>query len=108
VPLLLQLRRTATAVQALAESAKEDLAQISRDVHQARLEMEKVAGLVERSLAFPSVASTLAASLVRSAGTLLDGRASVWMEALVTVLKMGMQYFKRPSAAEAGKENHDG
>jgi hypothetical protein len=53
VPLILQLRRTARSVEALAESARADLGRIAQDIHETRVGVDKVVGLVERSLEFP-------------------------------------------------------
>ena len=107
VPLLIQLHRTAKAVEALAISARVDLQKIAQDVHQASLQIEKVASLAEQSLAFPATASSIAAGLARSMGTLLEGKASLWVEALVTALKLGMEYFRRPREAPFAKEKND-
>ena len=106
-PLLLQLYRTARAVQNLAESARLDLRQIAEDVHQGRLQLEKVSGLVEKSLEFPATASSMAAAAARTMGTLLGGKAPVWVQALVTVLKLVLDYFGRPQRADGPeKETH--
>lgn len=104
VPLLLQLHRTAKAVQALAESAREDLGKIALDVHQTRLSLDKVTGLVEKSLEFPATAGSLGVALVRSLTSILDRGPSPWLEALVTAVKFGITFFKRPSAAAKEKE----
>lgn len=51
VPLLIQLRRTAIAVERLAESAAQDLKQVAEDVHATRAQVE---GLVARFQPSPS------------------------------------------------------
>lgn len=104
VPLLLQLYRTAKAVQALAESAREDLREISHEIHEARLQMERVAALAEKSLEFPVAASSLAANLTRSLGSFLDPDANPWVTALMTGLKIGLDFLRRPSTDAATKE----
>ena len=107
IPLLIQLHRTAKAVEALAENARQDLASIAEDVHEARLQMEKVATLAEQTLAFPAAAGSLAASLTRSLGTLLTGTASPWMEAAVAALRLAIDYLRRPKEASQDKEKTD-
>jgi len=104
VPLLLQLLRTAKAVEALAESAREDLRQIAHDVHQTRESLDRVTGLVERSLEFPATAGGLAVALVRSLTGLLDRGPSPWLEALLTAVKIGISFFKRPPGDATEKE----
>jgi hypothetical protein len=104
VPLLVQLYRTAKAVQALAESAKDDLRSISLEIHEARLQMDRVAGLAERSLEFPAAASALAATLTRSATSFLDEKAFPWVSLLVTALKFGLDFLRRPHEEAASKE----
>lgn len=104
VPLLLQLMRTAKAVEVLAESAREDLRQIALDVHQTRESLDRVTSLVERSLEFPATAGGLAVALVRSLTGLLDRGPSPWLEALLTAVKIGISFFRRPSADATEKE----
>jgi hypothetical protein len=100
VPLLMQLNRTAKAMQALAESAKEDLSKMSGDVHEVRLHIERLAALTERSLELPATASAMASSVIRS----LAGSSSLWTTALVTALKFGLDFFRRPREAAPCKE----
>ena len=51
IPLLIQLRRTALAVERMAESATLDLKQVAEDVHATRVQVE---GLVTRFQPSPS------------------------------------------------------
>ena len=103
-PLLLQLYRTAKAVQALAESAQVDLRRISQEIHEARLQMDRVAGLAEQSLALPSAMGALAASFTRSAASFLDEKGTPWVSLLVTALKFGLDFLRRPREETAAKE----
>jgi predicted PurR-regulated permease PerM len=101
VPLLLQLYRTAKALEALAASAQEDLRQIAQDVHQTRLQLERVGGLAEQGLQFPAAASSLAGALTRS----LTGPSVLpWIEAVVTGLKIALDFFLRHRKDAAPKE----
>ena len=104
VPLLLQLYRTAKALQILAESAQQDLRRISSEIHEARLQMERVAALAERSLEFPATLSSLAAAFARPLGTFLEGNTAPWLTGLVTLLKIGLDLLRRPREAAASKE----
>lgn len=55
VPLLVQLRRTARALDLFLLSTKKDLAQISEDVHASRLRMDHLAGTLQLTLCEISV-----------------------------------------------------
>jgi len=107
VPLLLQMRRTAKAVQELAESARLDLNRIAQDVHQTCGQVDKVTALVEKSLEFPASASGLAAVLLRSLSALFGPTSAPWLEGLVTAVKMGLDFLRRPRRAAPAKENTD-
>jgi hypothetical protein len=107
VPLILQLTRTARSVQVLAESAREDLNRIAGDVHEVRQGLDQVVSLVERSLELPAVAGALAATVVRSFTSLLDRRPAPWVDALVTAVKFGIDFLKRPREAAPAKETND-
>lgn len=50
VPLLMQLRRTAHAMEILLASSRRDLDQITQDVHEVRLRMDALAGSLQGSL----------------------------------------------------------
>jgi len=104
VPLLLQLYRTAKAVEALAQSAREDLRQIAQDVHETRLHLDKVTAMAEKSLEFPATAGGLATALFRSLTAILDRGPSPWIEALVTAVKIGITFLRRPHAAATEEE----
>ncbi len=95
VPLIIQLNRTAKAIETLAESAREDLNHIAQDIHQVHLQLEKVAVLAEASLTFPATLSAIA----RSAVAMLGKGQSPWMDALVTAVKIGIDFFRRPRKA---------
>ena len=107
VPLLLQLYRTARAVEALAKSAQEDLKQMAQDIHLAGLQMEKVADLAQKSLEFPATASAMGARLLDALSGPLGRSWSPWLEALVTAVKIGLDYFLRPRKAAPAEEKRD-
>ena len=100
VPLLIQARRTARAIQILAESAREDLRSMSGDLRLCREHLDRVADQVEASLSLP-------AAIGRVAAHFLDRTAAPWIEALVTGLKIAIDFFRRPSEAAPAKENSD-
>lgn len=95
VPLILQLKASARSVQLLADSAREDLRQMAHDVHQARLQVERVAVMVEKGLDFPATASAIGSRLIRT----LAGSSSLWLTGLVTAIKLGLDFLRRPTEA---------
>ena len=103
VALILQLRRTAKAVQDLAEGARADIHQVAEDIHQMRNQVDQVAGLAERSLGLPAALGSLAGAIP----ALLGRGASPWLEAVLAVARMVMEYLKRPSPAAPEQEKED-
>jgi len=103
VALILQLRRTAMAVQALAEGARADIHQVAEDIHQMRIQVDQVAGLAERSLSLPVALGNLAGAIP----ALLGRGASPWLETILAVARMVMNYLKRPHPAAPVKEEED-
>jgi hypothetical protein len=65
VLLLIQARRTAKAVEQLAESASHDLHQVSGDLHEIRARVEGVTGSVMNILETPSVLSQVVTGVIR-------------------------------------------
>jgi hypothetical protein len=108
VPLLLQLRRTAAAVEQLAESAREDLKQVAGDVHHLSTRADALADLAVTSLQFPLGLSRIVAGTAQALETFL-GKAEVpWMGALLAGVKIAMNFFRRPGkAAETKEETHE-
>lgn len=107
IPLLVQLRRTARAVETLAQGAKEDLSSIAGDVHQARAQLDKVSGMVEASLAMPSTIGASVARFVQSLSGMLERARSPWMDAAVTAGRIAVDLFSRPRGTASPKEKTD-
>ena len=101
VPLLMQARQTAAAVQRLAESAREDLDSIAADVRHVRLRVDGVADLAVESLKVPATISALFGGF----GTGLLGRQGLpWLEAIVTGVEFAINWFKRRRETAPPKE----
>ena len=96
VPLLIQLRRTAAAVERLAESAREDLKGIAEDVHQVRQRVDGLADLAATSLSFPANLGELIASLVRAVPDLLARKSPGWVSLILKGLSYLGAFFLRP------------
>ncbi|MDR3672643.1 MAG: hypothetical protein P4L36_17485 [Holophaga sp.] len=104
VPLLLQLRRTAASVQLLAESAREDIRQISSDVHHLRERADGLADLATASLEFPIGISRIVSGTAQALEGFLAKAGPPWLEALLTGLKFVLNLVRRPKKTAASKE----
>ena len=104
VQLLLQLRRTAAAVQALAESARKDLDLITADVHHLRARVDGLADLADR---MPRIAHQ-----PRPHGRHRHPRLRNVPEpahpglggALLTGFKIALKFLRRPKKGAASEE----
>ncbi|WP_243322229.1 DUF948 domain-containing protein [Geothrix sp. SG200] len=105
VPLLIQARRTALSVQQFAESASQDLRQVSQDVHDLRLQVEAVGQLAAESLAHPTMLTQVAAGVASGlrGSFMRPTRLEPWLEALVTGLQSALHWI-RGRAADPQKE----
>jgi hypothetical protein len=103
VPLLLQLRRTAASVQILADSAREDLRQISADVHHLRDKADGLVELAEASLAMPLGIGRIVSGAAQALEAVL-GQGGPWMAALLTGIKFALNLIRRPKKEAAAKE----
>jgi uncharacterized membrane protein len=104
VPLLLQLRRTAAAVQQLAESARTDLHQVAADVHHLRERADALAELAAVSMQLPLGLSRIVAGTAQAIETLLVKGGIPWISAVVAGLKFVINFFRRPAPAAETKE----
>jgi len=60
VPLLIQLRKTAQAMEDLARSASKDISRVADDVHQIKLQVDEISFLARETFAMPvSLGKTL-------------------------------------------------
>jgi hypothetical protein len=103
VPLLLQLRRTAASVQQLAESARQDLRQITDDVHHIRTRADGLADLVESGLNWNARLGQLASGALGAVEAVL-GQAGPWISALLTGLRFAINLLRRPKHSAEPKE----
>lgn len=101
VPLLLQLRRTAAAVQTLAESARADLRQVADDVHHLRERADGLADLASTSMQLPMGISRIVAGTAQSLEAFLGRGGVPWASALLTGLKFVISFMRRPRKASA-------
>jgi hypothetical protein len=104
VPLLLQMRRTASSVQRLAESAREDLRQIAADVHHLRSRADELADLAATGMELPMTISRVVASTVQTMESLLTKVGPPWLEVILTGLKFVLNLVRRPKPEAAAKE----
>jgi hypothetical protein len=108
IPLLLQLRRTATAVQHLAESARTDLQQVAADVHHLRNRADELADLATSSMELPMSIGRIVAGTATALETYLGRGTPAWLGALLTGLKFAFNLIRRPSkAAKSKEESHE-
>jgi|GEM_PF-1346649 hypothetical protein len=105
VPLLLQLRRTAAAVQQLAESARGDLRQVADDVHHLRGRADELADMAASSMELPLGLGRILAGVGQGLeGFLARDGGAPWLSALLTGLKFVISFIRRPRKAGGPKE----
>ena len=103
VPLLLQLRRTATSVQQLAESAREDLRQIAADVHHLRGRADELADMAAAGMGLPMSIGRIVTGAVQTMESLLTRVGPPWLEVMLTGLKFILNMVRRPKPADPTK-----
>lgn len=108
IPFLLQVRRTAAAVERLATSATRDLKQMAEDIHEARMRVDEVAQLARHSLEHPSTLTKVVAGLLGGASFFLGrrGGAPDFFETLLTGLRSALNLFHRP-LSKSEEERHE-
>jgi len=104
VPLLLQLRRTAVAMEHLAVSAREDLGQIAADVHHLRARADELADLLSDTLELPASLGRICASAARTVEGFLGRRGPGWLGALLTGLRFALNLVRRRREGAPSKE----
>ncbi len=95
VPLLLQLRKTAAAIQGLAESARTDLSAIAADVHQVSVRVDELADLAATGLEGPAHLGAALSNLAQALPGVLLGATSRWMDVALAVAKVAMAAWTR-------------
>jgi hypothetical protein len=104
VPLLLQLRRTAAAVERLAEGARQDLHQMAADVHHLRGRADELADMATASLELPIGISRIASGLARTVEAFLGKADLPWISALMAGIKWAMNLIRRPGKKSETEE----
>lgn len=109
IPLLLQLRRTAQAVEQFARSAEADLKQVAEDVHATRMRVEKLADLATQGLEHPGPLGQAIFGIVAAMPAFFQGRPkqNSLAEILVTGLRTALSFLRglsRPAQQEAPHE----
>ena len=107
VPLLLQLRRTAASVQQLADSARQDLRQITDDVHHIRTRADGLADLAEAGLNWHLRIGKVASGALGAVEAVL-GQTGPWISALLTAVRFAINLLRRPKKpAEPEEATHE-
>jgi hypothetical protein len=108
VLLLIQARRTAAAMERLAESAIRDLGKVAEDIRQVRSRVDEVADLVNRALELPSTLTQVVTGIIGGLPLLLGRRtgASNWVDSLLTGIESALHLFRRPKAAHPEEAPH--
>lgn len=109
VLLLVQLRKTAIALEDLARSAAKDLAKVADDVHQIRLQSDEVASLAKDALALPAQLSKIVGGVTRAVPSLFGSSRlqGGLLEILMSGIQMATAFFRRPKAAHNKEEHHE-
>ena len=104
VPLLIQVRRTAAAVERLAEGARQDLQQMAADVHHLRERADVLADLAESSMQLPLGIGRIISGIAKTLEAFL-GRADLpWFASLLTGVKFVLNLIRRPRKGAETKE----
>jgi hypothetical protein len=93
VPLLTQMRRTARAVELLADSARQDLDGMAQDLHQVRARVDQVADLVAATLAVPASLGEGLSWLFRRHPEEVGPKAPAWLELIRSGLDLVLSVF---------------
>ncbi|GLH71659.1 hypothetical protein GETHLI_01610 [Geothrix limicola] len=101
IPFLFQARRTALALERLAERSSQDLDRIAEDIHAVRTEVEGLTQRVAHNLDHPSGLAQIVISLMQVSSALTGGheRRPNILEALLTGLRSVLHLFRRQRAA---------
>jgi len=100
VPLLLQLRRTAAAVEGLAQSARADLGQI----HHLRIRADGLVDLATSSLEGAVSLGRFTSGAVHAVEALLGKGGLGWLSPLLTGVKFVVNFLRRPKRRADSKE----
>jgi hypothetical protein len=109
VLLLVQARRTAAAVERLADSATRDLRQMAEDIHEVRRQVDEVAGLARSILELPSALTQVLVGLAQAVPAFFrrERSSSVWIDSLLTAIQTALHLFRRPKAGQSKEASHE-
>lgn len=109
VQFLLQARRTAAAVERLAESAAQDLRRAAEDVHEVRVRVDEITGSVRTLLEPPSALAQVVTGVVRAIPAFFRRRSgsSVFLDSLVTGAETALHLFRNRKADPPKEEPHE-
>jgi hypothetical protein len=104
VPLLVQLRRTAKAMEELAKSTSRDISRVAEDVNHIRVQVEEVTALAKDAMALPAGLGRLAGAFTQRLPSSPGGAGSTLAELLVAGIQAALALFRRPGAGPRHKE----
>jgi len=82
-----QLKYTAIAIRQLAESAKNDLRQVSDDIHSLRVHTDKLLDFAANNLDLPLNVNSLFHKITQTMHAFLDKKSFSWLEVILTNVK---------------------
>jgi hypothetical protein len=92
---LIQARKTAQAMERLAESARCDIKSISEDVHEVRLRVDELAAVGKKSLDLPVALGQMASEMVQAIPSMFRKSEPIWLTALGAVMRGVMPFFRK-------------
>ena len=109
VLLLIQARRTAAAVERLAESAVRDLHQVSTDIHEVRMRVDEMAELAKGTLELPSALTQVVSGIVRGMPAFFQRPrpAGNIFQTLMTGLRTVLHLFGTSNPAPSKEASHE-
>ena len=109
IPLFIQLRRTAQAVEQFSKRAEQDLSQMAEDLHATRLRVEGLADLAQRGLEHPGPLGQVVFGLVGALPALLNPPRTGpnIVDLLVTGFRTALSFFRGHSQAASQEAPHE-
>ena len=109
VRLFIQARRTAAAIERLADSATRDLERVAEDIHEVRNRLDEVTGMLRTTFELPSALTQVVTGIVRSMPLFFGGRSasSNWIDSLLTGIKSAFHLFRRSKASVPKEAPHE-
>jgi hypothetical protein len=109
VLLLIQARRTAAAMERLAESAAQDLRQVAEDIHEVRNQVEAVATLTKDVFEVPSTLTQVISGVIRGIPVFFGRQSGSkgFFDALLTGFQTALHLLHRPKAKSPKEQPHE-